>query len=52
MKHLGGYDSMFETEAWYFWGNIKFLLEHLGLELVNKDPHCDPADANLSGYSE
>ena len=47
MKHLSGYDSMFETEAWYFWGNIKVLLEHLDLDLVNKGPHCDTADATF-----
>ena len=29
MKHLSGYDNIFETEAWYFWGNMKVLLEHL-----------------------
>ena len=25
MKHLSGYESIFETEAWYFWSNIKVL---------------------------
>ena len=23
MKYLSGYDNIFETEAWYFWGNMK-----------------------------
>ena len=31
MKHLRGYDNIFETEAWYLWGNMKVLLGHLGL---------------------
>ena len=29
MKHLNGYDNIFGTEAWYFWGNMKVLLGHL-----------------------
>ena len=30
MKHLSGYDNIWETEAWYFWGsNMKVLLGHL-----------------------
>ena len=29
MKHLSGYDNMFETKVRYFWGNIKLLLGHL-----------------------
>ena len=44
MKRLSGYDNTFETEAWYFWGNMKFLLGHLDWGLRPKDPHSDPAD--------
>ena len=44
MKRLSGYDNIFETEAWYFWGNMKFLLGHLDWGLRPKDPHSDRAD--------
>ena len=38
MKHLSGYDNIFETEAWYFWGNMKVLLEYLDWGLGTKGP--------------
>ena len=47
MKHLSGYDNIFETEAWYFWGNMKVLLEHLNWGLGTKDPRSDPADKTI-----
>ena len=44
MKHSSGYDNIFETEAWYFWGNMKVLLGHLDWGLGTKRPYSDPAD--------
>ena len=44
MKHLSGYDNIFETEAWYFWGNMKVLLGHLDWGPGTKGAHSDPAD--------
>ena len=44
MKHLSGYDNVFETEAWYFRGNIKIFLAHLDWGLGTKGLHSDPAD--------
>ena len=38
MKHLSGYDNLFETEAWCFWGNKG-----------TKGPHSDPADKIFLG---
>ena len=49
MKHLSGYDNIFETEAWYFWGNVKVLLGHLDLGLGTKCTHSDPADKTFLG---
>ena len=49
MKHLSGYDNIFETEAWYFWGNTKVILEHLDWGLGTKGPHSDPADKRFLG---
>ena len=49
MKHLSGYDNIVESEAWYLWGNMKFLLGHLDWGLGNKRPHSDPADKTLLG---
>ena len=49
MKYLNGYDNIFETEAWYFWGNMKVLLWHLDWRLGTKDPDSDPADKNVLG---
>ena len=49
MKHLSGYDNIFETEAWYFWGNMKVLLGHLDWELTTKGPQSDPADETFLG---
>ena len=39
----------FETEAWYFWGNMKVLLGHLDWGLGAKDPHSDPIDKTFVG---
>ena len=47
MKHLSGYDSIFETEAWYFCVNMKVLLGHLDWGLGTKGPHSDSADKTL-----
>ena len=49
MKHLSGYDNIFETEAWYFWGNMKVLLGHLDWGPGTKGPHIDPADNTFLG---
>ena len=49
MKHLSGYDNIFETEVWYFWGNMKVLLGHLGWGLGTEGPHSDPADKIFLG---
>ena len=49
MKHLSGYNNIFETEAWYFWGNMKVLLEQLDWRLGTKGPHSDPADKTFLG---
>ena len=29
MAHLSSYDNIFETETWYFWDNVKVLLEQV-----------------------
>ena len=44
MKHLSDYDNICESEAWYFWGNMKVLLGYVNWRLGTKDPHSDPAD--------
>ena len=49
MKHLSGYDNIFEIEEWYFWVNMKILLGHLDWGLGTKDPHSDPADKSFLG---
>ena len=49
MKHLSGYDNMFETEAWYFWGNMKVLLGDLDSGLGTIGLHSDPADKTFLG---
>ena len=49
MKHLSSYDSIFETEAWYFWGNMKVLLGQLYWGLGTKGPQSDPADKTFLG---
>ena len=36
MKHLRDYDNIFETEAWYFWGNMKVLLGYLDWRMSTK----------------
>ena len=49
MKYLSSYDNIFETEAWFFWGNMKVLLGHLEWGLGTKGPHSDPADKTFLG---
>ena len=49
MKHLSGYDNIFETETWYFWGNMKVLLVHLDWGLGTKGPNSDPTDKTFMG---
>ena len=44
MKHLSGYDNIFESKAWYFWGKMKVLLGHLDWGLGTKGLHNDPAE--------
>ena len=44
-----GYDNTFETEAWYFWDNMKVLLADLDWGLGTKDPHSDLADKIFLG---
>ena len=44
MKHLSGLDNIFETEAWYFWGNMEVLLGYLDWGLGTKGPQSDPVD--------
>ena len=51
MKYLSSYDNIFETETWYFWGNMKFLLRHLDWGLDTKGPHSDPAENVVLGQS-
>ena len=49
MNHFSGFDNIFETEAWYFWGNMKVLFRHLDWGLDTKSPHSDPADQTFLG---
>ena len=49
MKHFSSFDNMFETEAWYFWGNTEVLLGSLDWRLAPKDLHSDPADKTILG---
>ena len=49
MKHLSGYDNISETEAWYFWVNMKILLGHLDWGLGSNGPHIDPTDNTFLG---
>ena len=49
MNHLSGYDNIFETEVWYFLGNMKILSGHLDWGLVTKGPHSDPPDKTFMG---
>ena len=44
MKHLSGYDNIFEIEAWYFWDNMKVLLGHLNWRLGTKVPYSESTD--------
>ena len=49
MKQFSGFDNIFVTETWYFWGNMKILLGHLDWGLGNEGPHSDPADKTFLG---
>ena len=49
MKHFSGFDNIFETETWYFWGNMKVILGYLDWGLDNKVPQSDPADKIILG---
>ena len=49
MKYLSGYDNIFETEAWYIWGNMNVFLEHLDWRLGTKDLHSEPTDKTFLG---
>ena len=49
MKHLSSYDNIWETEAWYLWGNMKVLLGHLDWGLGTIGPHSDPAYKTFLG---
>ena len=49
MKHFRNFDNIFQTEAWYFWGNRKVLLGHLDWGLGAEDPQSDPADKTCLG---
>ena len=49
MKHLSGYDNIFETWAWYFLGNMKVLLGHLDWGLGTKGPRNGRTDKTFLG---
>ena len=49
MKHLSGYDNIFETEAWYFYCNMNALLGYLNWELGTKGQFSDPSDKTFLG---
>ena len=49
MKDLSSYDNIFETEAWYFWVNMKVFLEHFDWVLGTKSPRSDPAEKTFLG---
>ena len=49
MKYLSGYDNIFETGAWYFWGNRKVRLGYLDWGPGTNDRHSDPADKIFLG---
>ena len=49
MKYFSGFDKIVETEAWYFWGNMKVFLGHLDWGLGAKGLHSDPADKTFLG---
>ena len=42
MIYLSAFDNIFETETWFFWGNMKFFLGHLDGGLGTKGLHSDP----------
>ena len=49
MKYFSGFDNIFDTKTWYFWGNMKVHLGHLDWGLGNKHLQSDPADKNFLG---
>ena len=44
MKHFSGFDNIFETETWYFWGNMKVLLGYLNWVVGTKGLDSETAD--------
>ena len=51
MKHFSGFYNIYETEARYFWGNMKVLLGHLDWGLGTKGLHSDKAFLGLHIFS-
>ena len=49
MKHSSGFDNIFETETWYFWGSMNVVLGHLDWGLGTKVLHSDLADKTFLG---
>ena len=49
MRHFNDFDNIFETEAYYFWGNMKVLLVHSDWGLGTKSPHSSPTDKTFPG---
>ena len=49
MKHFSDFDNIFETEAWYVWGNVEVILGHLDWGLGTKGPQSDSAVKNYLG---
>ena len=49
MTHFLSYNNIFETETWYFWGNMKVILGHLDWGLGTKGPHNESADKTFLG---
>ena len=49
MKHFSCFDNIFETETWYFLGNMKVLLGNLDEGLGTKGLYSDPADKTFLG---
>ena len=49
MNYFSGFDNIFETEAWYVWGNMEVILGHLDWGLDTKGPQSDSANKNYLG---
>ena len=52
MTQFSGFDNIFETEAWCFWGNMKVLLWDLEWGLGTKGPQSDPADKTFLDFQK